>query len=92
MSQIEQQRAEIKKKRKTVYGIFSTILIILFLMITAPPIVQLYDRNDIWVGPVPLSQFCIFIIPFLAAITMAVLYFFDKKFTEELEKLKGGHE
>ena len=76
---VKEMTAENKKKRKTLYAIFTVILIGLFIMITCPPIVQHFDRNDIWVGPFPLSQFYIFIVPFTASIAMAVLYFFDKK-------------
>jgi len=72
-----------KKKLKKIYAIFSTILIILFIMITFPPIVRVFDRNDIWIGVFPLSQFYIFIVPFIAAIAMAVLYFFDVKYSKK---------
>ena len=92
MSQNEQKRAEIKKKRKTVYGIFTTIIIILFLFIAAPPIVQLWDRNDIWIGSFPLSQVALTGGLLLTVLTMAILYTFDKKYTKELEELKGGNE
>ncbi len=80
-----------KNKLKKIYAIFSTILIILFIMITFPPIVSAFDRNDIWIGPMPLSQFYVFIIPLLAGITMAILYYFDKKYSSG-GKDEGGNQ
>ena len=72
-----------KKKLKQVYRIFSAIFVFLFIMITCPPIVRVFDRNDIWVGIMPLSQFYILIVPLIAAITMAVLYFIDAKYSKK---------
>ena len=74
---------ENKKKLKKLYGIFATVFVILFIMITFPPIVKLFDRNDIWIGVFPLSQFYIFIVPLVAAIAMAVLYYFDVKYSKK---------
>ena len=77
-----------KQKLKRLYGFFTVIFIFLFIMITCPNIVSVFDRNDIWVGPFPLSQFYIFIIPFAAAIAMAILYFFDCKYSRPKESQK----
>lgn len=93
MSQNEQKKVEIKKKRSMVYKIFTTVLIILFLMIAFPPFVQCWDRNDIWIGAFPLSQVAITGILLLAVLAMAIMYAFDKKYTLQLEELrKGGNE
>jgi formate hydrogenlyase subunit 3/multisubunit Na+/H+ antiporter MnhD subunit len=91
MAQID-KRAEIKKKRSLVYKIFTAILIILFLIIAFPPIVQCWDRNDIWIGAFPLSQVTITSVLLLATLAMAIMYAFDKKYTKQLEELKGGNE
>ena len=88
MAQID-KKTEIKKKRSMVYKIFTAILIILFLMIAFPPIVQCWDRNDIWIGAFPLSQVAITGILLLAVLAMAIMYAFDKKYTLQLEELKG---
>lgn len=80
----------LKSKRRKSYTVFSVILIVLFLMIVFPPIVKVFDRNDIWIGVFPLSQVYIFLIPLLADTAMAILYFFDKRYTEELEALNNG--
>ena len=88
MAQID-KRTEIKKKRSLVYKVFTAILIILFLMIAFPPIVKCWDRNDIWIGAFPLSQVAITGILLLAVLAMAVMYAFDKKYTLQLEELKG---
>lgn len=91
MAQLD-KRAQIKKKRSIVYGVFTAILIILFLMITLPPFVKCWDRIDIWIGAFPLSQVAITGILLLAVLAMAIMYAFDKKYTKELEELKGGNE
>lgn len=64
----------IKEKKKALYKVATVYFMILFLMITVPSIVRIFDRNDVWVMGLPLSQFFIIIIPALATAGMAVLY------------------
>lgn len=71
------------RKLRKLYGVFLVIFLFLFIMITFPPIVKLFDRNDIWIGVFPLSQFYIFIVPFIAAVAMVVLYYFDVKYSKK---------
>lgn len=79
-------RQENARKAKILYRVFGIIIAILFIMITCPPIVAFFDRNDIWIGSLPLSQFYIFAVPLAAAICMAIMYFFDTKFSSKEEK------
>jgi hypothetical protein len=44
-----------------------------------PPIVKIFDRNDIWIGILPLSQFFILLFTGLTVVGMGVLYALDKK-------------
>lgn len=77
-----------ERKLKIVHRVGGVVLMVLFLMITFPPIVELFDRNDIWLGGFPLSQVYVFMIPFLGALTLMVMYQFDKKYSKE----EGGNE
>lgn len=77
-----------ERKLKIVHRVGGVVLFALFLMITFPPIVELFDRNDIWLGGFPLSQVYVFMIPFLGALTLMVMYQFDKKYSKE----EGGNE
>ncbi|MGI5823961.1 MAG: hypothetical protein ACOX7J_00150 [Bacillota bacterium] len=89
MTQLD-KKAENKKKRKIVYAVGSALIAILFIMIAFPPVVALFDRNDIWIGPFPLSQVYITGTLLLTVLVMAVMYHFDKKYSSENDK--GGDE
>ncbi len=69
------------RKVKRLYAICGSVLLIIFFCLICPPIISLFDRNDIWVGFMPLSQFFIVLFTFLGVLTMGVLYYFDKKYT-----------
>lgn len=65
----------IRQKKKTLFRVATVYFVFLFLLITLPQIVQVFDRNDIWIMGLPLSQFFVILIPFLATFGLAVLYY-----------------
>jgi hypothetical protein len=71
------------KKIKLVYRCAVVYFIIVSLFLLFPPLVALFDRNDIWVGPMPLSQFYILLFTALIVIGMGVVYMFDKKYDND---------
>ena len=82
------QIADLKKKRKTVHIVCYAAVAILYAILNLPIFVRMWDRTDIWVGVVPLSQFVLTGGLALASIAMFVLYFLDKKMTEQIIALK----
>ena len=64
------------------------ILIALFsFCLLCPPITALFDRNDIWVGVLPLSQFYVLLFTGLIVAVLFALYKFDAKYdNDELEE------
>jgi hypothetical protein len=81
-----EKRREARQKIKRIRQI-GFILIALFLFcLLCPPVTALFDRNDIWVGVMPLSQFYIFLFTGLIVVVLFVLYKFDVKYdNDELE-------
>ena len=67
------------KKRKRVYRIFVGFFALMTLILVCPPITKLFDRNDIWVGIFPLSQFYILLFTGLIVVALGILYLIDKK-------------
>lgn len=74
-----------------------TVLIcICCFILVCPPIVELFDRNDIWVGFMPLSQFFIIFFTGLVVVLLFIMYKFDAKYDsdefdlEELIKEQEG--
>ena len=68
-----------KEKVKVVYRIAVIYFAVMTLMLICPPITRLFDRNDIWIGIMPLSQFYVLFFCALIVVGMGVLYAFDKK-------------
>lgn len=84
----EQMHRQYKKhlaKVNRLYVTFGVVLSTLFFCLIFPPIIALFDRNDIWVGIMPLSQFFIVIFTSLSVVSMIVLYLLDKKYTGQGE-------
>lgn len=77
-----------KKILKKVYRVFFIYFVVMYLILVFPPIIRLFDRNDIWVGIMPLSQFFILFFVGLVVLGMICLYHIDKKFATKKEK--GG--
>jgi hypothetical protein len=72
-----------KEKIKLLNRISVIYFLVMSLILVFPPITGLFDRNDIWVGFMPLSQFYIFFFTGLIVIGLGVVYYLDKK-------LEGG--
>ena len=68
-----------KEKVKVVYRIAVIYFAVMTLMLICPPITRLFDRNDIWIGIMPLSQVYILFFSALIVAGMGLLYAFDKK-------------
>ena len=68
-----------KEKVKVVYRIAVVYFAVMTLMLICPPITRLFDRNDIWIGIMPLSQVYILFFSALIVAGMGLLYAFDKK-------------
>lgn len=67
-----------KEKRKLLGRISVIYFCIMSLMLVFPPITKLFDRNDIWVGIMPLSQFYILFFTGMIVLGMGVVYYLDK--------------
>lgn len=87
---MKEQRLSNKKKLRLVYRISGIYFAILFAITILPPFVRLWDRNDIWILGVPLSQFTAIFSTFLLLIGMCVLYYFDKKYTNKSVESTGN--
>ena len=68
---------EKRKKKAVLFTVFTIFFVVDFAFLTVPALIRMFDRNDIWVGIMPLSQFYILFFTGLAALGMAVLYHLD---------------
>jgi hypothetical protein len=75
------------KKLKIIYRVAVAFFCVVAFFLLFPPLVRVFDRNDIWIGFLPLSQFYILFFTGLVVAGMGVLYFLDKKYDPE-----GSHE
>jgi hypothetical protein len=71
--------SENTKKLKIIYRVAIVFFSIAVFFLVCPPLVKMFDRNDIWIGILPLSQFYILFFTGLVVVGMGVLYFIDKK-------------
>ena len=72
-----------KEKIKLLNRVSVVYFLVMSLMLVCPPIVKIFDRNDIWVGFMPLSQFYILFFLGMIVVGLGVVYNLDKK-------LEGG--
>jgi hypothetical protein len=70
-----------KEKLKKIYRFFTIYFIVIIFILVFPPIVKLFDRTDIWIGIMPLSQFYILFFVGLVVLGMGILYRIDKKYS-----------
>lgn len=68
-----------KQKQKLLNRISVIYLSVMCLMLICPPITRLFDRNDIWVGIMPLSQFYILFFTAMVVLGLVVTYLIDKR-------------
>ncbi len=68
-----------KQKQRMLNYISVAYLIIMVFMLIFPPITKLFDRNDIWVGILPLSQFYILFFTGMIVLGLAITYIIDLK-------------
>jgi hypothetical protein len=73
------------KKLKIIYRVAVAFFCVAAFFLLFPPLVRVFDRNDLWVGILPLSQFYILFFTGLVVVGMGVLYFLDKKFSNKEE-------
>lgn len=71
------------KKLKIIYRVAVVFFCITAFFLLFPPLVRVFDRNDLWVGFLPLSQFYILLFTGLVVVGMGVLYLLDKKYDQE---------
>jgi len=69
----------IRQKKRILFRAATIYFLLLFLIITMPQTVQVFDRNDIWIMGLPLAQFFIILISALATAGMIVLYKLEKR-------------
>ena len=74
-----------RSRLKTLHVTIGIIVTLLFLSVSVQPFVGLIDRNDIWVGIMPLSEFWIITSSMLIAGLLAVHYFIERSILR-----KGG--
>jgi hypothetical protein len=70
------------KKLKIIYRAAVVFFCVVIVFLIFPPLVRIFDRNDVWVGILPLSQFYVLLFTGLVVVGMGVLYFLDKKYTQ----------
>jgi len=76
-------REENKKKITRIRRVGGILIAIFAFCLICPPITALFDRSDIWVGIMPLSQFYIFLFTGLITATLFILYKFDAKYDND---------
>lgn len=59
---------------KKIYLTFLLIFIVLFSSVTFGPIMNHFNRSDVWIAGIPLSQFWILFVCALMAINLAILF------------------
>lgn len=67
-----------RKKLKNLHVLFIIGIGILFIIATFSPFTRIWNRNDIWIGIMPLSEFMIFLLGIMMAILLAVHYFIER--------------
>ena len=80
------QLDKIEKKVHYVHLVGGIIIGIICLFLLCPPLIALWDRNDIWIGAFPLSQLCIFVLPILAGVVLMAMYFIEGRYVEESDE------
>lgn len=69
-----------KKQKQTLLNRISIIFLsVMTFMLICPPITKLFDRNDIWIGIMPLSQFYILFFTGMIVLGLAITYLIDAK-------------
>jgi hypothetical protein len=68
------------KKMKIIYRVAVIFFCVMIFFLIFPPVVKAFDRNDIWIGILPLSQFYVLLFTGLVVLGMGVLYFLDRKY------------
>ncbi len=88
----EQQNYEATdKKIRSIHLIGGGLILIIVLLLMCPPLIGLWDRNDIWLCGLPLSQFMLFVLPLAAGIILMVIYFLEGRYIDETaEELEEG--
>ena len=72
-----------RKQKQKILNVVSVIyLSIMCFILICPPITKLFDRNDIWIGIMPLSQFYILFFTGMIVLGLLVTYLIDKKLEE----------
>ncbi|MBN2051463.1 MAG: hypothetical protein JW760_13505 [Spirochaetales bacterium] len=67
-----------RSKLKTLHVTIGVLVTLVFLSITIQPFVGMFDRNDIWVGIMPLNQFWIIASSMIIAVLLGVHYYFER--------------
>lgn len=68
----------LRSSLKMVHIIFGIFYAVICSMLIFGPFVRMFDRTDIWVAGMPLSQFGIFFGSLLISVGMAVHYYVEK--------------
>lgn len=71
-----------KQKQKLLNRISVIYLAVMCFILVCPPITRLFDRNDIWIGIIPLSQFYILFFTGMIVLGLIATYLVDKKLEE----------
>jgi len=66
-----------KNKKRTLYIIFFVFFFVVFCSVTFGPIVRIFDRNDVWLIGMPLSQFWILFTSLLITLGIGALYYIE---------------
>lgn len=88
-----EKQLENKKKVKMIDTIGGILIGIIIILTIFPPLVGVWDRNDIWIGFMPLSQVMIILLPLLAGIILWIVYALEGKYVDEdVSELQEGGE
>ena len=83
---MEQMLKKNLNKAHMVFGIYYAVICCLIIF---GPFVKMFDRTDIWVAGMPLSQFWIILASFLIAIGLCGHYYTEKGIYRSWRKNHG---
>lgn len=65
-----------KPKKSALYYLLAIIMGLSFIFLCWPNILG-WNRNDVWVIGMPISQFCIYLFPLLIMLALGGMYLLD---------------
>jgi len=76
-------REKALKRIETIRFAGGSLIAVFVFCLLFPPITAFFDRNDVWIGVFPLSQFYTLMFTGLAVAVLFVLYKLDEKYDND---------